>query len=339
MNRRQPTDNEMTSAQEPLVSIVTPFYNTANYLEDCIKSVLAQTYTNWEYVLVNNQSTDGSLEIAQKYAQRDRRIRVICQTKFLSQSDNYNTALEKISPESVYCKVVQADDIIFPTCVEQMVRLGEDKANVGVISSYYMYGSTIRNVGLPYGTSVVSGSEPCRRHLMPHREFLFGTPSTILVRSNIVRSRRPFYPTPSMMGDLEACYEILQTWDFGFVHQVLSYSRVHEESITEGILPYNPYLLDHLILLKKYGAAYLTAAELDDCWRRAKRKYLRFLAIAALHGRSRSFWEYHRSGLRRIDYRVSTLTLFPYMCFAMADALLQPKLLLTHLWAKCAGNR
>ncbi|MFZ1974630.1 MAG: glycosyltransferase family 2 protein, partial [Candidatus Acidiferrales bacterium] len=60
----------------PLVSIVTPAYNEENYLAECVESVLAQTYTNWDYTIVNNCSTDATLAIAQKYAAGDPRIRV-----------------------------------------------------------------------------------------------------------------------------------------------------------------------------------------------------------------------------------------------------------------------
>ncbi|MCB0227477.1 MAG: glycosyltransferase, partial [Anaerolineae bacterium] len=56
------------TARQPLVSVVTPVYNTDKYLADCIESVLAQSYDNWEYVIINNCSTDRSLEIAQRYA-------------------------------------------------------------------------------------------------------------------------------------------------------------------------------------------------------------------------------------------------------------------------------
>jgi len=48
----------------PLVSVVTPFHNTEAYLGECIESVLAQTFDNWEYTIVDNQSTDASVEIA-----------------------------------------------------------------------------------------------------------------------------------------------------------------------------------------------------------------------------------------------------------------------------------
>ena len=60
------------SSSEPLVSVVTPVHNTADYLADCIRSVLAQSYQAWEYVIVNNASTDRSLEIAESFAAADR---------------------------------------------------------------------------------------------------------------------------------------------------------------------------------------------------------------------------------------------------------------------------
>ena len=104
----------------PRVSFVTPFFNTEKYLEECIESVLRQTYQNWDYTLVNNRSTDGSVRIAEKYAnQFPERIRVEHNSEFLSQVQNYNHALRFISSGSRYCKVVQADDWLFPDCIKQ----------------------------------------------------------------------------------------------------------------------------------------------------------------------------------------------------------------------------
>ena len=73
-DRRPSAELELTV---PLVSVITPFYNTARYLAECIESVLDQTFRDFEYLLVDNASTDGSLEIAQEYANRDSRIRVV----------------------------------------------------------------------------------------------------------------------------------------------------------------------------------------------------------------------------------------------------------------------
>src|SRR5581483_4515914 len=99
----------------PLVSVITPFHNTRLYLQECLESVLRQSYANWEYVLVDNCSDDGSSAIAAAYAARyPQKIRLLTTRSLLSQVDNYNYALTCISPDSKYCKVVQADDWIFP---------------------------------------------------------------------------------------------------------------------------------------------------------------------------------------------------------------------------------
>ena len=66
----------MNPISEPLVSIVTPVYNGEKFLADCIESILAQSYENWEYIIVNNCSTDRSLAIAEKYAEKDARIKI-----------------------------------------------------------------------------------------------------------------------------------------------------------------------------------------------------------------------------------------------------------------------
>src|SRR6185436_5071933 len=100
----------MPAQNQPLVSVVTPVYNTEKYLAECIESVLAQTYSHWEYIIVNNYSTDRTLEIAQSYADKDHRIRVQTNTQFVDIMTNHNIGVRLISPESKYCKLVCADD-------------------------------------------------------------------------------------------------------------------------------------------------------------------------------------------------------------------------------------
>ena len=68
---------------EPLVSVLTPVYNGEPYLQECIESVLNQSYRNFEYIIVNNCSTDRTLEIASEFAKKDRRIRVHDNQEFL----------------------------------------------------------------------------------------------------------------------------------------------------------------------------------------------------------------------------------------------------------------
>src|SRR4051812_6493444 len=153
-------------SSEPFVSVVTPFYNTAPYLAECIESVLGQTHANFEYVLVNNQSTDGSREIAASYAARDPRIRLLDTTEFYGQIEKFNRALRAIAPTAAYVKMALADDIIFPRCLEEMVALGERLPSAAVISAYRMWGDSLDRAGVPRGQEKVPGLMACRTMLV-----------------------------------------------------------------------------------------------------------------------------------------------------------------------------
>jgi glycosyltransferase involved in cell wall biosynthesis len=144
---------------QPLVSIVTPVYNGDNYLAQCIESVLNQTYSNWEYVIVNNASTDRSLEIAEAYAVKDQRIKVHSNPKLLDAIDNFNHSLTQSSPESKYCKIVHADDWLFPECIQKMVAVSEKYPSIGMVSAYRLEENFVSLDGLPYPSPFVSGRQ------------------------------------------------------------------------------------------------------------------------------------------------------------------------------------
>ena len=66
--------------QRPLVSVLIPFKNTAKYLEDCLESILKQTLTSWEVLIVDDKSTDSSRGIVETYAKNDSRIKLFNNT-------------------------------------------------------------------------------------------------------------------------------------------------------------------------------------------------------------------------------------------------------------------
>src|SRR4051794_31352050 len=102
------TRQTMTSTPEPLVSVVTPVFNGEAYLAECIESVLGQTYSRWDYTIVDNCSSDRTLSIARKYAAADPRIRIHCNDTHVRVIQNFNIAFRQISPESKYCKPLSA---------------------------------------------------------------------------------------------------------------------------------------------------------------------------------------------------------------------------------------
>jgi len=290
-------------SNHPLVSVVTPFYNTERYLAQCIESILAQTYPHFEYILVDNCSTDRSRTIAEDYVRKDGRIRVVHNDVHLGQVQNYNRALREIGT-SKYCKIVQADDWIFPECLERMVRLAEANPSVGIVSSYQLQGIDVKGCGLPVDRIIFSGRTICRLQLMKGY-FFFGSPTSILIRSDIVRNRDPFYSENSLHEDTEACYEILARYNFGFVHQILTFIRTENESISSRVKDYNPNALDKYIIVKKYGSVFLTESEYKQCLRETTQRYYTFLATRLLERTSKSFWRYHGDGLAQIGEKIN----------------------------------
>jgi glycosyltransferase involved in cell wall biosynthesis len=307
-----------SSTAEPLVSVVTPFYNSEDFLAECIESVLAQTYGHFEYVLVDNQSTDLSVEIAASYACKDPRIRLLHTDTFLDQVQNYNGALRRISPAAKYMKMVQADDWIVPRCLVEMVELAEQNPRVGIVSSFTLRETEVHGSGLPISRPVISGREARRLHLLDG-VYMFGSPTALLFRADIVRARDPFYTEGRFHEDTEAVYEILRDWDFGFVHQVLSFMRAQAESITGSTRSYDPHPLDRLILVKMYGREVLDPDEYAACLDEALTRYYRRLAEATLHRRGGGYWDYHRRGLATISEEIDRVRLLREAVPALLD--------------------
>lgn len=316
----------MPKASEPFVSVVTPFYNTADYLAECIESVLGQTYRNFEYLLVNNCSTDGSLEIAQGYARKDPRIRLHTNASFCTQVANYNGALELISPESHYTKIVQADDKAFPTCLAEMVRVGESSPRVGVVSSFGMRGTKVVMDGFPFDEEIVSGRALCREQLLRQARF-FASPTTVLYRSEIVRNKKPFYDERLLHEDTENCYQVLLDWDFGFVKQILTFLRTDNDSILSGIKAIDPRwpLLDQLVVTRRFGPQVLNAEEFRECWGRIEREYLRHVGNCYFLVRNPRFWARHRAGTETIAYQPSRFILSLYGMRSLAGLVMHPR--------------
>lgn len=293
----------MRLKSQPLVSIVTPVYNCEKYLAECIESVLAQTYTNWEYFIVNNCSTDRTLEIAKKYAEKDNRIQIHNNKQFLNIIQNHNHALTLITPESKYCKIVHADDWLFAECLEKMVEIAERYPSVGIVGSYRLDDNKVNCDGLPYPCNVISGRDICRSTLLDGI-YVFGSPTTILFRSELIRRKNPFFNENNFHFDKEACFDILQNTDFGFVHQVLSFTRRENETNTTFAKRFNTYILGDLIILKKYGSIYLSNEEYKRLMEKHLNIYYRFLGKNVLKLREKEFWDFHKKGLRDIGFPI-----------------------------------
>lgn len=287
----------------PLVSIATPVYNGEQYLAECIESVLAQTYCHWDYTIVNNRSTDRSLEIAEYYAQKDSRIKVVTNERFVGVIENYNNCFSQISPQSKYCKVLSADDWLLPNCLEEMVWLAEAHPTVVIIGCYQQSEDRVRWEGLSVETTVISGREVCRASLLDKLD-VFGSSTSVMHRSDLIRQYTPFYPHLLPHADTSSCFKYLQSHDFGFVHKILCVERVHPHQVSSRASRIGADSIADLEILLTYGPLYLNTWEFETRKDKVFFNYYRWLGGSVLKIRGAEFWKYHITMLRELGYPI-----------------------------------
>lgn len=119
---------------EPLVSIITPMYNSEKYIGETIESVLNQTYKNWEMLIINDCSTDNGADIVKKYQKLDKRIKLFSNTtnKGVSYSRNYGIEISA----GKYIAFLDSDDLWSNTKLQKQVAFMEEK---NIILSYTSY--------------------------------------------------------------------------------------------------------------------------------------------------------------------------------------------------------
>ena len=290
------------SPTEPFVSVVTPVYNTAEFLRPAIESVLAQSYSNFEYIIADNASTDASSEIAHEYERLDRRVRVVDHTEFLGQNGNYNRTMRYISPDAKYCKMVQADDWIYPDALREMVKLMERDPEIAIAGSYQLAGDRVDCRGIycqeasePY--SIVPGSEACRLYLL-NDKYVFGTPNCQIYRADLVRSRPRFYREDTIHADSEICFEVLGNYKFGFIHMILGSARLGNPSLNTTHSDVHMDFRHAYIIMMKYGRLHLTEDEFAYHSERVRKQHYRWLAYNVVRRRDKKFWEFHEEGFR-----------------------------------------
>jgi glycosyltransferase involved in cell wall biosynthesis len=314
----------MNTAVQPLVSVVVPAYNEAKYLAECMESILAQTYQNWECTIVNNCSTDASPNIAREYVAKDRRIRLHNNPQFLRAVPNFNGAVRQISAACEYCKIVFADDWIFPECLERMVAVAVEHPSVGVVGAYGLQGRQVMWAGLPYPSRLIPGREICRKLFLDDL-YVFGTGTSLLFRSDLVRSRDPFFNESNLHADSEACLALLKNSDFGFVNQVLTFTRVREGSLFAFSTEMNTLVAGRLYDLVTHGPDCLTREEFDTCLDRELSEYYRFLAGRLTRHHDAKFWDYHKRKLIEAGVGFDRVRLAKAVLAKLCNAVLNPK--------------
>lgn len=167
----------------PLVSVVIPVYNCAEYIDATVQSILAQTFRDFELVVSDNASTDGTWEALQSYSS-DPRVRLTRLPSTIPAPDNFNHVTGLAIGEFV--KVVCADDVLYPDNLEVLVKelLAHPSALLAVSSRDVIDASgeiVLRNRGLAGLSGEVSGVDAIRHSVLAGTN-IYGEPPSALFR-------------------------------------------------------------------------------------------------------------------------------------------------------------
>lgn len=289
----------MASQRQPLVNVVTPVYNGAKFIRAAIESVLAQTYENWVYTIVDNHSTDGTSEIIAEYAAAEPRIRVLTNPQTVPLMDNWNIAVGAIDPQAAYYRLLCTDDELHPTVIARAVALAEANPSIGMVATLRTRGEQLQGRGLPPGREVYSGREVVRGYFQREHAAIY--PTATLVRTELVRERVPFYDTRYLHADMDTCFDLLRKWDYGFIHEDLHFAQDHPGSIGRSVASKKQTpIYEDLLFLEKYGNDYFTKPEMRRATRKLLYYYYRIMIRNAFASGGSDLNKMHLERLRQI---------------------------------------
>lgn len=212
------------SVNDSLVSIIVPIYNAEKYLDSCIQSVLRQTYTNWELILIDDGSTDKSGRIAEEYGFADERITVFHQ-KNLGVSLARNQGIDEATGN--YVVFLDADDELIEDCLAKTVNIAEE-TNADVVA-----GRSCENQELFQDRIIWTGAEALENSLKDHL-FTYSACAKLIRREFIGKTR--FTPDIRINEDSYFVFQLLCKQNvFVLTNDVIYFYRENSESSSRTV--------------------------------------------------------------------------------------------------------
>ena len=158
----------------PLISILLPVYNAENYVQETIASILAQTYTHFELIVINDGSTDCSQEIIDSF--NDKRIITLKNEHNIRLIATLNLGLQKAKGK--YIARIDADDIMLPNRISKQVMFLEENLDYGMVGSYVQtFGDVKGSICYPLDDASI------RYTSMFYNPFIH---STVMLRASVI---------------------------------------------------------------------------------------------------------------------------------------------------------
>lgn len=238
-------------SSQPRVSVCLPVYNGKDYLAQAIESVLAQTLPDFELLIADDQSSDGSSEIIEDYARRDKRIIAWRNTERKGLFANYNECMMRAS--GCYIKPFAQDDLLEPNGLAVMSSLLDENHYVSLVTCAKRWiddnGNTLQEIRSFPEHRVMVGNDVVLFNLIRFTNWV-GEPVTAMFRRELLGAGfdTAFYH----FGDIEYWFRIVKDRHYAYLNSVLCSYRRHEGSATSKNLKGLFFVLDILRIWRLY---------------------------------------------------------------------------------------
>lgn len=217
----------MNKNNTPLISVLMTVFNTERYVGDAIKSILDQTYTNFEFIIVDDCSTDSTNKILKGYALKDQRIKIIRNKKNIKAGDSSNRGIAVCKGK--YIIRMDADDWSYPDRIEKQTQFMEKNPTVVAAGGAMLVcNEDMQPIGTRHyhSTDTAIRKEILRLNPVPHPASIWR--KEVLLKTNLYNSR--FNPSE----DYALIVEISTLGKLANIDNVLIKFRVHSQSISNS---------------------------------------------------------------------------------------------------------
>ena len=259
----------MTTLNTPRISILTTVYNREKYLAECIESVQNGHFQDYEHIIVDDGSTDGSVALAQSYAAKDARIRVYQNETNLGDYPNRNQAASYATGK--YLKYLDADDLIYPWGLQILWDFMERFPDAG-----WGLCSLAQDKTRPF-PFVLDTAEAYRYHYLGPGLF-HKAPLSSIIKKELFEVVGGFKPT-RMVGDYEMWHRLALHAPVVCMTGGIAWYREHDEQEFNSA---HLFKKQYSSIKKKYLAAPdngLSEKDLNDIQKRDRRKQIKSFGL------------------------------------------------------------
>ncbi len=245
----------MTTAQHPLISVCLPVFNGAEFLQGAIESILRQSLSDFELIIKDDGSNDGSVAIIERFAGQDKRIRFKKNLERLGLFQNYNACIKAATGK--YIKLYAQDDLLEPDALQRMALVLEHSRDIALVTCATRIideeGQELER-RIPFAEdNTLKAEEVIRANLILLTNWI-GEPSCTMFRAEHAGSG--LNPALYHWGDADYWFRILQHGDLYFTKDVLCSFRRHRDSTTSSNLT-GLYMAVDIVKMWKFWGRYL----------------------------------------------------------------------------------